>query len=127
MEMKYNILVRTLMFTVIQACENLFGLWSPQVYKQMVYPQKIVYSSDDAMGWLLDIASGMEFLHSSHGDKPMIIHRDLKVRTSWQNVRSLCVFCSCSAKPVLAERFVHSHKTYHSESLVTSFAGRLRV
>ncbi|MEW5302263.1 MAG: hypothetical protein WDW36_005065 [Sanguina aurantia] len=50
-----------------------------KVYKQMMNRQKCVYNSEEAMAWLLDVASGMEYLHMSHEAKPMIIHRDLKL------------------------------------------------
>ncbi len=51
-----------------------------QVYKQMLNRHKCVYTSAEALEWLCDVASGMEYLHSHSEIKPMIIHRDLKVR-----------------------------------------------
>ncbi|PNH05363.1 Protein sevenless [Tetrabaena socialis] len=50
-----------------------------QVYKQMLNRHKCVYTSAEALEWLCDVASGMQYLHSSSDVKPMIIHRDLKL------------------------------------------------
>jgi serine/threonine protein kinase len=35
-----------------------------------------MYSTKDAVRWMLDIACGLQYLHSRH---PMVIHRDLKL------------------------------------------------
>lgn len=51
-----------------------------KVYKQMLNRQKCVYTSQEALNWLMDVAEGMLYLHTITDNKPMIIHRDLKVR-----------------------------------------------
>lgn len=33
------------------------------------------YSTDEALGWLVDVAEGMEYLHSRGGGKHLVIHR----------------------------------------------------
>lgn len=52
-----------------------------KVYKQMLNRHKCVYTSAEALVWLLDVAVGMQYLHQVVPDisKPMIIHRDLKL------------------------------------------------
>jgi hypothetical protein len=50
-----------------------------QVYKQMLNMQRRVYTSQDALTWMIDVAAGMQYLHSVVDGKPMIIHRDLKL------------------------------------------------
>eukprot|EP00201_Polytomella_parva_P005712 CAMPEP_0175080042 /NCGR_PEP_ID=MMETSP0052_2-20121109/25243_1 /TAXON_ID=51329 ORGANISM="Polytomella parva, Strain SAG 63-3" /NCGR_SAMPLE_ID=MMETSP0052_2 /ASSEMBLY_ACC=CAM_ASM_000194 /LENGTH=850 /DNA_ID=CAMNT_0016350609 /DNA_START=39 /DNA_END=2591 /DNA_ORIENTATION=- len=50
-----------------------------KVYKQMLNRQKCVYASHEALAWLIDVALGMQYLHSVSEGKPMIIHRDLKL------------------------------------------------
>lgn len=50
-----------------------------KVYKQMLNRQKCVYTSQEALNWLMDVAEGMLYLHTITDNKPMIIHRDLKV------------------------------------------------
>ncbi|KAG2493506.1 hypothetical protein HYH03_008322 [Edaphochlamys debaryana] len=50
-----------------------------KVYKQMLNRHKCVYTSAEALEWLCDVASGMQYLHSTSEIKPMIIHRDLKL------------------------------------------------
>ena len=39
------------------------------------------YTDGDVLRWALDIAKAMHYLHTR---QPMIIHRDLKVRSAWQ-------------------------------------------
>ncbi|KAG1676851.1 hypothetical protein FOA52_010360 [Chlamydomonas sp. UWO 241] len=52
-----------------------------QVYKQMLNPAKRVYTSQEALNWMVDVAEGMQYLHTvtfgGEAAKPMIIHRDL--------------------------------------------------
>lgn len=50
-----------------------------KVYKQMLNRQKCVYTSQEALNWLMDVAEGMLYLHTITENKPMIIHRDLKL------------------------------------------------
>lgn len=50
-----------------------------KVYKQMLNRYKCVYTSQEALQWMIDVAAGMEYLHLVTKDKPMIIHRDLKL------------------------------------------------
>lgn len=50
-----------------------------KVYKQMLNRQKCVYTSQEALAWMIDVAQGMQYLHSVTENKPMIIHRDLKL------------------------------------------------
>lgn len=50
-----------------------------KVYKQMLNRQKCVYTSVEALDWLMDVAEGMHYLHTITDTKPMIIHRDLKL------------------------------------------------
>jgi serine/threonine protein kinase len=50
-----------------------------KVYKQMLNRQKYVYTSQEALTWLLHVAEGMQYLHTITENKPMIIHRDLKL------------------------------------------------
>lgn len=49
------------------------------VYKQMLNQQRCVYTSEEALEWLIDVAAGMQYLHFTDHTKPMIIHRDLKL------------------------------------------------
>jgi hypothetical protein len=46
-----------------------------QVYKQMVSKGKCVYSSEEALGWMVDVARGMRYLHERQEGKPLVIHR----------------------------------------------------
>ncbi|KAL6750465.1 kinase-like domain-containing protein [Haematococcus lacustris] len=50
-----------------------------KVYKQMLNRAKCVYSSQEALMWMIDVARGMTYLHAVSDVKPMIIHRDLKL------------------------------------------------
>lgn len=50
-----------------------------KVYKQMLNRQKCVYTSQEALTWMVDVAHGMQYLHAVTENKPMIIHRDLKL------------------------------------------------
>lgn len=50
-----------------------------KVYKQMLNRYKCVYTSQEALQWMIDVAAGMEYLHLVTKEKPMIIHRDLKL------------------------------------------------
>uniref|UniRef100_A0A7S0RF21 Protein kinase domain-containing protein n=1 Tax=Chlamydomonas leiostraca TaxID=1034604 RepID=A0A7S0RF21_9CHLO len=50
-----------------------------KVYKQMLNRAKCVYTSQEALAWMIDVAHGMQYLHSITENKPMIIHRDLKL------------------------------------------------
>jgi serine/threonine protein kinase len=45
----------------------------------MLNRQKRIYSSQEALTWMVDVAGGMQYLHSVAEGKPMIIHRDLKL------------------------------------------------
>lgn len=47
------------------------------IVQQMCNRDKLVYSMKQAIGWLLDIASALHYLHEVC--RPMIIHRDLKL------------------------------------------------
>jgi len=63
---------------------------STQVYKQMLNRQKCIYTSQDALTWMINVAEGMQYLHNVSESKPMIIHRDLKLEnimlSAWGNV-----------------------------------------
>ena len=59
-----------------------------QVYKQMLNRAKCVYTSQEALVWMVDVANGMQYLHQVTDSKPMIIHRDLKVRTSMHSLHT---------------------------------------
>jgi len=37
------------------------------------------YSDARALSWMLDVAEGLRYLHARQGDKPTIMHRDLKL------------------------------------------------
>lgn len=50
-----------------------------KVYKQMLNRQKAIYTSQEALRWMINVAEGMMYLHSVVETKPMIIHRDLKL------------------------------------------------
>lgn len=50
-----------------------------KVYKQMLNRHKYVYTSTEALKWMVNVAEGMQYLHSVSENKPMIIHRDLKL------------------------------------------------
>jgi serine/threonine protein kinase len=50
-----------------------------KVYKQMLNRQKAIYTSQEALKWMINVAEGMQYLHSVVETKPMIIHRDLKL------------------------------------------------
>jgi len=50
-----------------------------RVYKQMLNRQKCVYTSQEALAWMVHVAEGMQYLHNVSDSKPMIIHRDLKL------------------------------------------------
>ena len=45
----------------------------------MLNRQKCIYTSQDALNWMLNVAEGMQYLHNVSESKPMIIHRDLKL------------------------------------------------
>jgi hypothetical protein len=42
----------------------------------MISPMRRVYSTAQALGWGLDLASALEYLHAR---SPMILHRDVKL------------------------------------------------
>jgi serine/threonine protein kinase len=42
----------------------------------MISPVRKVYSTAQALGWALDLASALEYLH---GRSPMVLHRDVKL------------------------------------------------
>lgn len=47
------------------------------VYKQMLNLGRRVYTSQEALAWMIHVADGMQYLHQAMPNKPMIIHRDL--------------------------------------------------
>eukprot|EP00955_Chlamydomonas_euryale_P053656 355557-Chlamydomonas_euryale.AAC.3 len=47
------------------------------VYKQMLNLGRRIYSAQAALNWMVNVAEGMQYLHSVTDNKPMIIHRDL--------------------------------------------------
>ncbi len=53
--------------------------WGCVTGTQMLAGGKGVYTSGEALGWMMDVAAGMQYLHSAAEGKPMIIHRDLKL------------------------------------------------
>lgn len=46
-----------------------------QVYKQMVAKGKCLYTSNEALSWMIDVAGGMCYLHAQQEGKPVVIHR----------------------------------------------------
>lgn len=53
------------------------GSLKDKVIAQMMERTKEVYSMQDALQWLIEIASAVHYLHAVC--RPMIIHRDLKL------------------------------------------------
>ncbi len=49
------------------------------LFCQMLNPQRIIFTSQQALNWMIGVAEGMKYLHSITDTKPMIMHRDLKV------------------------------------------------
>jgi hypothetical protein len=41
----------------------------------MVTKGKCVYSSDEALAWMIDVACGMKYLHAQQEGKPVVVHR----------------------------------------------------
>ncbi|WIA30321.1 hypothetical protein OEZ86_000409 [Tetradesmus obliquus] len=52
------------------------GTLSDKVSTQMISPVRTVYSSVQALGWALDLATALEYLHAR---SPMVLHRDVKL------------------------------------------------
>ena len=46
-----------------------------KVYKQMLNYQRTIYTSQEALNWMVNVSEGMQYLHNITPTKPMIIHR----------------------------------------------------
>ena len=70
--------VRGSVYLVMEAMNG--GNLKELVLRQMLSGGKPVYELSDALGWCIDIANAMSYLHQVC--KPMIIHRDLKLENA---------------------------------------------
>ena len=70
--------VKRSVYLVMEAMNG--GNLKELVLRQMLSGGKPVYELSDALGWCIDIANAMSYLHSVC--KPMIIHRDLKLENA---------------------------------------------
>jgi serine/threonine protein kinase len=52
------------------------GTLSEKVSAQMISPVRKLYSTAQALGWALDLASALAYLHAK---RPMVLHRDVKL------------------------------------------------
>ena len=66
--------IRSSVYFVMEAMEG--GDLKMQVVKKMT-AGKNVYSQSEALSWMIDVASAMQYLHETC--QPMVIHRDLKL------------------------------------------------
>jgi len=93
-----------------------------QVYKQMLNLGRRIYSAQAALNWMVNVAEGMQYLHSVTDNKPMIIHRDLKLenimlsRTENESVAKLVDF---GLHKVIDDRIKRIVKRVASEAVLS--------
>eukprot|EP00798_Chlamydomonas_sp_ICE-L_P012533 gene12533-15749_t len=98
-----------------------------KVYKQMLNRHKQIYTSQTALTWMLNVAEGMQYLHSVTETKPMIIHRDLKLENIMLGFdgTSSCKLVDFGLHKVIDNRLQKVVKRVASEAVLGGGRGRL--